>query len=262
MVQPNYSPKESLERVKLMMKYDTSKTLNENKEIVKEQAANVDGDIGEIMRELDKFNSDEQKIVDIIKKYNNNSSFQTLLNKYKSVSGKDLGSDVARAVSPYNDKNEWNDLKTHLSTFGVTLGQKITNGVNSMTFDGSSKTDTPGNTGGGKTGGGKTGGTNWKTNCKIYSIGCKSDVIAKVQGCLGLVADGKYGPKTNAKLKEIGYSSFTDADVDKICNKETPAAGTPAAGTPAAGTPAAGTPTKPDEIEQVDADDSTDLLNN
>ena len=31
------SPQESLERVKLMMKYDISKTLNENKEIIKEQ---------------------------------------------------------------------------------------------------------------------------------------------------------------------------------------------------------------------------------
>jgi hypothetical protein len=34
MVQPQYSPQEALERVKLMMKYDTSKTLNENREII------------------------------------------------------------------------------------------------------------------------------------------------------------------------------------------------------------------------------------
>jgi hypothetical protein len=38
MVQPQYSPQESLERVKLMMKYDSSKTLNENKEIIFEQS--------------------------------------------------------------------------------------------------------------------------------------------------------------------------------------------------------------------------------
>jgi hypothetical protein len=36
MVQPKYSPEEALERVKLMMKYDTSKTLNENKESIKQ----------------------------------------------------------------------------------------------------------------------------------------------------------------------------------------------------------------------------------
>lgn len=31
MVQPKYNPQESLERVKLMMKYDLSKTSTENK---------------------------------------------------------------------------------------------------------------------------------------------------------------------------------------------------------------------------------------
>lgn len=37
MVQPKYSPKESLERIKLMMKYDSTKTLNENFERINEQ---------------------------------------------------------------------------------------------------------------------------------------------------------------------------------------------------------------------------------
>ena len=37
MVQPQYSPQEALERVKLMMKYDMSKTLNENKQSISEQ---------------------------------------------------------------------------------------------------------------------------------------------------------------------------------------------------------------------------------
>jgi hypothetical protein len=36
MKQPEYSPLEALERIKLMMKYDMSKTLNENKEVIKE----------------------------------------------------------------------------------------------------------------------------------------------------------------------------------------------------------------------------------
>jgi hypothetical protein len=71
-----------------------------------------------------------------------------------------------------------------------------------------------------------------KKSCKIvgggykpcsgtYSYGCKSDVIAKVQGCLGgLVPDGKFGPKTKAKLSAKGFTSFTDADVEKICKTE------------------------------------------
>jgi hypothetical protein len=37
MVQPKYSPEEALEKMKLMMKYDSSKTLNENRQIISEQ---------------------------------------------------------------------------------------------------------------------------------------------------------------------------------------------------------------------------------
>ena len=86
-----------------------------------------------------------------------------------------------------------------------------------------------------------SGGTKtkkYKVCSGTYTQGCYSDVIKKVQGCLGgLVADGKFGPKTNEKLKDAGFSSgFSDNDVDEICNK-------------------------PDEIVQVDAEDSTDLLN-
>jgi hypothetical protein len=65
--------------------------------------------------------------------------------------------------------------------------------------------------------------TKWKTDCTIYSIGCKTDVtgaIGQVQECLGLVVDGKYGPKTETKLQELGYNSFTDADIEMICNRQ------------------------------------------
>jgi hypothetical protein len=37
MVQPKYSPEEALQRIKLMMEYDSSKTLDENKEMISEQ---------------------------------------------------------------------------------------------------------------------------------------------------------------------------------------------------------------------------------
>jgi hypothetical protein len=68
-----------------------------------------------------------------------------------------------------------------------------------------------------------TGGTKtkkYKVCSETYTQGCYSDAIKKVQGCLGgLVADGKFGPKTNEKLKAAGFSSgFSDNDVDKICN--------------------------------------------
>jgi hypothetical protein len=79
---------------------------------------------------------------------------------------------------------------------------------------------TGGGTGGGGTGGGGTGG-GYKSCSGTYEKGCKSDVIAKVQGCLGLVTDGKFGPKTLAALSGKGFSKFTDADVTKICEKTT-----------------------------------------
>ena len=71
-----------------------------------------------------------------------------------------------------------------------------------------------------KKGGGGSGSGGYKACKGTYSMGCISDVISTVQSCVGLVTDGKYGPKTNAKLKELGYNSFSDADVDKICNKQ------------------------------------------
>ena len=37
MVQPQYSPQEALDRIKLMMKYDLSKTSKENKKVVSQQ---------------------------------------------------------------------------------------------------------------------------------------------------------------------------------------------------------------------------------
>jgi hypothetical protein len=81
------------------------------------------------------------------------------------------------------------------------------------------KTPTP--TGGG--GGGGTRPAPAYRNCTgTYKKGCKSDVIAKVQGCLGLTADGKYGNNTHTKLSGMGFTSFTDSDVDKICNVPAP----------------------------------------
>jgi hypothetical protein len=73
-----------------------------------------------------------------------------------------------------------------------------------------------------KGGGGGGGGTSYKPCTGTYRYGCKSDVIAKVQGCLKLSADGKFGPKTKAALADKGFTTFTDADVDKICTTTQP----------------------------------------
>jgi hypothetical protein len=93
---------------------------------------------------------------------------------------------------------------------------------------------------GGGGGGGKTG---YKPCSGTYSFGCKSDVIAKVQACIGTTADGKFGPKTKAALTAKGFSSFTDADVEKICKTVVVA------------------PPKDEFVTQVDADDAEEILN-
>jgi len=77
--------------------------------------------------------------------------------------------------------------------------------------------DTPVKKGGGGTGGKKSGG-GYKPCSGTYSFGCKSEAIAKVQACLGgLTVDGKFGRNTRNKLKAKGFNSFTDADIEKIC---------------------------------------------
>jgi hypothetical protein len=91
------------------------------------EAINLEGNVELIRRELNKANSDEQFIVDTLKNYTNKSDFQNFLNKYKEITGKDFAVDVYRAIQPYNDKTEWNDLKKHLATLGVTLGSTTTN---------------------------------------------------------------------------------------------------------------------------------------
>lgn len=74
-----------------------------------------------------------------------------------------------------------------------------------------------------KTGKSKSNKTPGKSRFKpcsgTYKYLCMADAIKTVQDCLGLSADGKWGDKTQNKLKSIGYTSFTDADIPKICKK-------------------------------------------
>lgn len=88
--------------------------------VISEQA-NPSADVGTIMRELDKNNSDETKIVNIVKNYKDKASLKNFVDQYKTITGKDFGTEIFRAIQPYNDKTEWEDLKTYLSTLGVAL---------------------------------------------------------------------------------------------------------------------------------------------
>lgn len=93
--------------------------------VVISEQVDASADAGAIMRELNKSNSDEASIVNIIKKYKDKASFNNFINQYKTISGKDFGADIMRAITPVNDKTEWNDLKTHLSSLGVALTSQV-----------------------------------------------------------------------------------------------------------------------------------------
>jgi hypothetical protein len=347
MVQPKYSPEEALQRIKLMMEYDSSKTLTENKETISEQyvaptaasavagagagalygsslvgasssvaagAAGASGGAGlalvapissalgvsygvagaivggvaaaallplaywlitkdtganKVKKMFQMCSTDEAKIAKLPRKLqdtdlrsitddiedaivNDSYGFQggtdeeKLFGAFKQLES-GTASDFCALVKYYNSHSDSGDLFDDLDSDidaeseWKQIYRPIRNCVEDSLLtlkDESPKED--GKKTGGKTGGG-TGG--YKLCTGTYSFGCKSDVIAKVQGCLGLVADGKFGPKTKATLSSKGFTTFTDTDVEKICGKTQP------------------TPTKDEFDVQVDADNAEDILN-
>lgn len=77
-------------------------------------------------------------------------------------------------------------------------------------------------------GGGGKPSTTWDECSGTYHKGCKSSngTIAKVQGCLGIGTDGKFGSITQRKVKEkIGKTVFTNDDVKNLCDEESVDAG-------------------------------------
>ena len=291
MIQPKYSPEEALQRAKLMMGYDTKKTLKENKETIFEQinptqatlgtigagtgfvagtslaagaaagtavfpivgtaiGALVGVGLGALGYWMD--NADKGK-----------ESFAELMNACKAPGASKLvpkmsKSDIRNIAYSIEDaKGDWNDdedaivaalQKVESIADLCALDKKVTGGLFKFLDDLSDSPDewkmftrpiagmiedseivlTPeeqGKKDDGKKDDGKKvvkkEGGGYKPCSGTYSYGCKSDVIAKVQGCLGgLSKDGKFGPKTKAKLSVKGFTTFTDADVDKICSTQ------------------------------------------
>ena len=317
MVQPKYSPEEALEKMKLMMKYDSSKTLNENKNIISEQlgttaavgaaggaaaglgavaagagtlgagavgtgamavgaafpgvaassgaalalgGAVIGGAVGlgllplvywfvtkdtganKVKKMFEMCSSESAKIDKLPRKLqdtdlrsitddiedaiiNDTYGFQggtdeeKLFGAFKQLES-GTASDFCALVKYYNSHSDSGDLFDDLDSDidAESEWKQIYRPIRNCVEDSllTIKDEEP-VTGGG-TGGGGTGG-GYKPCTGTYSKGCKSDVIAKVQGCLGLVTDGKFGPKTQTALSGKGFETFTDADVTKICEK-------------------------------------------
>ena len=281
MVQPKYNPEETLQRIKLMMEYDSSKTLDENKKVISEQKNQINeaplppaaaglssfipGGLGaakaaavaaapwvlpavavsglaywlydsvnngmptaakvesffnscssqskklkqvaseaEIISAAESINTaieglqtDEDAIKSAFESMKNVADLCALKTKYDSRFGslyEDLDGDI--------DGTDW---KKYVWAPMQTIIEKSASEINP---DDDSKK--------------RKGGTGGYKPCTgTYQKGCKSDIIAKVQGCLGLVTDGKFGPKTQVALSGKGFTTFTDADVTKICDKNT-----------------------------------------
>lgn len=123
MIQPKYSPEEALQRVKLMMKYDSSKTLNENKLFIEQ--ADISVDIRDINAEVSAFNADEDEIIKIIQKYKTADEFNKLAAAWKDKYGTDFGTAIYSAINT-NDPTESQQLKDHLASIGITATSQST----------------------------------------------------------------------------------------------------------------------------------------
>ncbi len=317
MVQPKYSPEEALQRIKLMMEYDSSKTLDENKKVIEEQyvapttaagvtgagigaglaaktallgttaasTAGASGAVGAVSTALgvgaasagaivggaaalavlplvywlitkdtgankvkkmfEMCSSDAAKIAKLPRKLQDtdlrsmtddiedaiiNDSFgfqggtdeEKLFAAFKQLES-GTASDFCALVKYYNSHSDSGDLFDDLDSDidaeseWKQIYRPIRNCVEDSLLTLKDEAPVKGG-GGGKKSGGGTGG--YKACSGTYEKGCKSDTIAKVQGCLGLVTDGKFGPKTLAALSGKGFTTFTDADVTKICQSK------------------------------------------
>jgi hypothetical protein len=296
MVQPQYSPQEVLERVKLMMKYDTSKTLNENLETTKEPinetplifnpvsvaaiAAwiyNTQGG-GDSFSKTKNFFEGCSKNIKTLKPTVDKSEYRAAADAiYNAIEG--IGTDKNAIKSALNSMptvadlcalNSWystqygdlyDDLDSDID--GTDFTKYVWSAIAPQVADAELDIKTSGgtdNTSGGTDNSGGSKYTSCPDTLPIKQF-CKNETIKKVQACLRMPTKyqtGNFGPITQKALEGKGQdgTTITTETIVAVCGNS--AAGTPAAGTPAAGTPA----TKPDEIEQVDAEDSTDLLNN
>jgi len=251
MVQPKYSPEEALERVKLMMKYDTSKTLNENKEIIFEQS-NKESDQEIIAKQIlhasdpgGLQNTDEEGFVSAIKLIKTAKDYYNI-NSYLKKNGQKK--DIVELINDefeYDDHKYVDEIARHLESLGFKVDTsilrsepesngrvyinfknkfKITNSppANGSSTQPSASANTATNTVAktakntvAKTTANKTGMI--YTYCSgTYKVNCKSEVIRKVQGCLSMPAKyqtGNFGPITQGELARQ-FPQFKDSFTD------------------------------------------------
>jgi hypothetical protein len=94
-------------------------------EVISEQVNNINADIESVKKEMTKgalVNTDEQKVVDVLKKYTKDkTTFQNFLNQYKTITGTELTDVLPDHFQSATDKAEITDLNSALSKIGITF---------------------------------------------------------------------------------------------------------------------------------------------
>jgi hypothetical protein len=274
MVQPEYSPEEALERVKLMMSYDSKKTLKENVESIKTPineiaplvilgvtipwlyaagAAAVTGISawiyntqggGDSFSKTQAFFKGCKTNIKDLKPTVSKSEYRAAADSiYNAIEG--IGTDKQAIKAALNSMTTVADLCALNSWYSTQYGdlyQDLDDDIDGTDFTKyvwssiapkvadaeddleQAKKGGDGKKVGGGVGQSGSGGTKskYKPCTGTYTYGCKSEVISKVQACIGgLTPDGKFGPKTKKALSAKGITSFTDADIEKICTTTT-----------------------------------------
>jgi len=255
--------KEALERALLIMKYDMKKTLTENVKVISEQSQSCSPSLSDVEMNtivdivwdmLDKmttvfsrnFYTTERakKIYDNLnklvgKKYNDSitqeckSSIDEFLERFAVRSEKGGGfistePDIKLVIDEaLNENGVKEDI---VAQKYLKLSKKIIEtGVGVVNSPEQTK-DSPTTDDNKKSGGSSVANTmSYKLCTGKYVEGCKSPRIKELQNCLGTSYTGRndiyFGKLTQAALKANGYESgVTDADIDKICQKESPVA--------------------------------------
>lgn len=152
----------------------------------------------------------------------NEDEVAAVFNSLKTVS------DICSLNDTFNadqseDLLEWLDSDIDATDEWNTIYRPMRNIIEEWLLTLKDENPVPTTTGDTSTSGHTGGGTKWKNCTGTYTMGCKSDVIAKVQGCLNISDDGKFGKQTNAALKAKGFmNGFKDSDVSKLCSQTNP----------------------------------------